>query len=89
MNFTHNSKKKAWSTIKKLNTEKGGKTRVTAVTLNQVASQLLGDLKPTHKDKGKLQATKLQTKLALQETSHEFEPFTYTELDDAMTHLKI
>ena len=46
--MTHNSKK-AWSTLKKINTEKNGQTRVAAVTPNQVANQLLRNGKPQNK----------------------------------------
>ena len=38
--MTHNSKK-AWSTIKKLNSENNKQTRVAAVTPNQVTNQLI------------------------------------------------
>ena len=49
--MTHNSKK-AWATIKKLNSEKHTITRVAAVSPNQVANQLLQNGKPPNKEKG-------------------------------------
>ncbi|GFR81085.1 RNA-directed DNA polymerase from mobile element jockey-like [Elysia marginata] len=51
VDMTHNSKK-AWATIKRLNSEKNVQTRVAAVTPNQVANQLLQNGKPANKEKG-------------------------------------
>ena len=51
--MTKNSKK-AWTTIKKLNTEPNVQTRVAAVTPNEVANQLLLNGKPTHRQRGQV-----------------------------------
>ncbi|GFR84583.1 RNA-directed DNA polymerase from mobile element jockey-like [Elysia marginata] len=56
VDMTHNSKK-AWATIKRLNSEKNAQTRVAAVTPNQVANQLLQNGKPAIKEKGHKKTT--------------------------------
>ena len=49
--MTRNSKK-AWATIKRLDSESHTQTRVATVTPNQVANQLLQNGKPLNKEKG-------------------------------------
>ena len=85
--MTRNSKK-AWTTIKKINTEKNGQTRVAAVTPNQVANQLLRNGKPAHKVRGHLKAMKRETARIMQECKSEFESFTHEDLQEAMSTLK-
>ena len=85
--MTKNSKK-AWTTIKKLNTEKKAQTRVAAVTPNEVANQLLLNGKPLHKQKGMTKSTKRETDKILKESSNQLEDFTKKELEDAMALLK-
>ena len=53
---THNNKR-AWKTMKKLDTE-NSKTRLAAVTPNEVAHQLLLNGKPYNKERGYLKKMK-------------------------------
>jgi len=85
--MTKNSKK-AWTTIKKLNTEKKAQTRVAAVTPNEVANQLLLNGKPLHKQKGTKKSTKRETDKILKESSNQLEDFSEKELKDAIALLK-
>ena len=84
--MTHNSKK-AWTTIKKLNSEKKPQ-RVAAVTPNEVANQLILNGKPTYKERGQQKKLKHEMDLALQASEEQFEPFTIEEFDEALSHLK-
>ena len=84
--MTHNSKK-AWTTIKKLNSEKKPQ-RVAAVTPNEVANQLILNGKPTYKERGQQKKLKHEMDLALQASEEQFEPFTTEEFDEALNHLK-
>ena len=85
--MTQNSKK-AWTTLKKINTEKNGQTRVAAVTPNQVASQLLLNGKPLHKERGRLKAMKKETARIMQESNTQFDRFSQEDLLEAMSTLK-
>ena len=78
--MTHNSKK-AWATIKKLNSEKHTLTRVAAVTPNQVANQLLQNGKPPTKEKGHKRRLKCQMDQVLAECDDQFDNFSLTELE--------
>ena len=84
--MTHNSKK-AWTTIKKLNSEKKPQ-RVAAVTLNEVANQLILNGKPTYKERMQQKKLKHEMDLALLASEEQFEPFTTEEFDEALNHLK-
>ena len=50
IDMTHNSKK-AWATIKRLDSEMHTQTRVAAVALNQIPNKLLQNGKPINKEK--------------------------------------
>ena len=82
-----NNSKKAWTTIKKLNSEKKPQ-RVAAVTPDQVANQLIQNGKPAHKERGQTKKLKSEMDHALQGTEEEIEPFTMDELEEALTHSK-
>ena len=86
--LTHNSKK-AWTTIKKLNSEKKPQTRIAAVTPNQVANQLLQNGKPISKERGHLKRIKSEMDQVLQDSDDLFEPFNMDEVNEAMDHLKL
>ena len=85
--MTHNSKK-AWTTIKKLNTEKNNQSRVAAVTPNEVANQLLLNGKPLNKERGYLKKMKSEMDRVMRKNDEIFNPFTMEELQEAMKHLK-
>ena len=85
--MTKNSKK-AWTTIKKLNTEKNAQTRVAAVTPNDVANQLLLNGKPTHKQRGQKKAAKRETANITKDSINQFDDFTEQELKEALALLK-
>ena len=87
-NLTHNSKK-AWATIKKLNTETNPQTRVAAVTPNEVANQLILNGKTSHKKRGLLKERKLEMRSILEGSNdHNVEPYNIEELEAAMKFLK-
>ncbi|KAK4311281.1 hypothetical protein Pmani_016968 [Petrolisthes manimaculis] len=88
IDMTHNSKK-AWSTIKKLNSEKEAPPRVAAVTPNQVAHQLLLNGKPQHKIRGQVKKTKEEMSRVIQNSTQEAQPFTTADLNAAITRLKL
>ena len=69
--MTHNSKQ-AWTTIKKLNTEKKAPSRVAAVTPNEVANQLLLNGKPLHKQTGQSKTMNRDTANIMKNSDHEF-----------------
>ena len=85
--LTHNSKK-AWTTIKKLNSEKKPQSRIAAVTPNEVANQLIQNGKPASKERGHLKRLKSEMDHALLNSEEHLEPFTMDELDDGIDHLK-
>ena len=85
--MTHNSKK-AWATIKRLDSEKHTQTRVAAVTPNQVANQLLQNGKPHNKEKGQQKKLKCQMEQAISDSCEQFEKFTPQELKKALTLMK-
>ncbi|GFR95234.1 RNA-directed DNA polymerase from mobile element jockey-like [Elysia marginata] len=87
VDITHNSKK-AWATIKRLNSEKNVQTRVAAVTPNQVANQLLQNGKPANKEKGHKKRLKGEMEQAMRDSSDQFEKFTPDELNTAMMLMK-
>ena len=84
IDMTHNSKK-AWATIKRLDSEKHTQTRVAAVTPNQVANQLLQNGKPLNKEKGHHKKLKCQMEQAISDNCTEFDMFTLPELKTALT----
>ena len=84
--MTHNSKK-AWTTIKKLNSDKKPQ-RVAAVTPNEVANQLILNGKPAKKEKGHLKELKHEMDQALHGSEEHIEPFTMDELEEALSHIK-
>ena len=86
-NMTHNSKK-AWATIKKLNTERNVQTRVAAVTPNNVANQLIKNGKPAHKERDNLKHIKNQMKIITMENENQIDPFSIEELEEALEHAK-
>ena len=86
--MTHNSKK-AWATIKKLNSEKHTMTRVAAVTPNQVANQLLQNGKPPNKEKGHKKRLKFKMDQAMAECDNDFDKFSLAELEKAMKFMKM
>ena len=87
VDMTHNSKK-AWSTIKKINSEKRTQTRIAAVTPDEVANQLLQNGKSSTNEKGYRKRMKTETDEALAECDVQFEEFTLPELNSALTFMK-
>jgi len=87
IDMTHNSKK-AWATIKRLDSEKYAQTRVAAVTPDQVANQLLQNGKPHNKEKGQQKKLKCQMEQAISDSCEQFEKFTPQELKKALTLMK-
>ena len=87
VDMTHNSKR-AWQTLKKLNTEKNNKTRIAAVTPNEIAHQLLLNGKPYNKERGYLKKMKEDMKQVLDTSDELFHPFTIKELDEALKTIK-
>ena len=87
INLTRNSKK-AWKTLKKLNTEQTSTARTAAVTPNSVANQLLLNGKPNNKERGYLKKTKTEMNQVLQSSDEIFFPFTMGELQEAINTLK-
>ena len=85
--MTHNSKK-AWATIKRLNSEKHTQTRIAAVTPNQVANQLLQNGKPLNKERGHLKRLKSQMDQAMRDSEDQFNKFTLDDLKEALSYLK-
>ena len=85
--MTHNSKK-AWATIKRLNSEKHTQTRIAAVTPNQVANQLLQNGKPMNKERGHLKRLKCQMDQAMRDSEDQFNNFTPEDLKQAISYLK-
>ena len=85
--MTRNSKK-AWTTIKKLNTENNKETRIAAVTPNEVATQLICNGKPLHKERGHRKKMKQEIDAILKASLDQINPFTNRELEAAMLHLK-
>ena len=87
IDMTHNSKK-AWATIKRLNSEKPPQSRIAAVTPNQVANQLLLNGKPQNKIRGHNKTLKRQMQQVVKESDHKFDKFTDEELNKALHLLK-
>ncbi|KAK3885135.1 hypothetical protein Pcinc_010617 [Petrolisthes cinctipes] len=87
IDMTHNSKK-AWMTIKKLNSEKAPQSRIAAVTPNQVAHQLLLNGKPLIKERGHKKKMKMDISHIMQNSNTNLEPFTEEDLTTAISHLK-
>ena len=87
INFTHNSKK-AWTTVRKLDTEKAPPKRIAAVTPNQVAYQLLLNGKPFNKERSYLKKMKEDMERAMNTCDNFFTPFAIEELNEALKHLK-
>ena len=85
--MTHNSKK-AWSTIKKLNTEKNKHARVAAVTPNEVAHQLIENGKPINKERGRLKELKNKLRMTAFDSEHEVDQFSLEELEAAFNQSK-
>ena len=86
--MTHNSKR-AWKTIKKLNSENKTATRVAAVTPNEVASQLLRNGKPSNKERGHTKNMKREMTRTMQESEDHVDLFTMEELEKALSSLKL
>ena len=87
INLTRNSKK-AWKTIKKLNTDQTSTARTAAVTPNSVANQLLLNGKPYNKERGYLKKMKMEMNQVLQCSDEIFFPFTIEELQEAINTLR-
>ena len=68
--------KRAWKTISKLNGEKKTNPRVAAVTPNEVASLLILNGKPHHKERGRKKEMKREMNTIMQNSTNSFEPFT-------------
>lgn len=87
VDMTQNSKK-AWSTIKKINSEKRTPSRIAAVTPDEVANQLLLNGKPSNKEKGYQKRIKAETAEVLAECDDQFDEFTLHELESALSFMK-
>ncbi len=87
IDMTHNSKK-AWTTIRKLNSDKAPQPRIAAVTPNQVAHQLLLNGKPLNKERGQKKKMKIEINHILQNSTTNFEPFTIDDLTKGIKELK-
>jgi len=87
VDMTQNSKK-AWSTIKKLNSDKNPQASLAAVTPNEVATQLLLNGKPLNKERGHRKKMKEEMENVMLESEDEFADFTISELEDAIKLLK-
>ncbi len=87
IDITHNSKK-AWATIKRLNSEKDVQPRIAAVTPNQVAHQLLLNGKHFNKTRGHVKKLKQNMSQVMPDSRQHLDPFTLTDLNLAMSHIK-
>ena len=83
----HNSKK-AWATIKKLNSEDQPPQRLGAVSPDQVAHQLLINGKPTKKAAHHTKESKIEMRHLLNNDEEDPELFTTEELEAAIKDLK-
>ncbi|CAH1242641.1 Hypp6921 [Branchiostoma lanceolatum] len=88
LDMTQNSKK-AWSTIKKLNSDKEPDQRIAAVTPYQVAKQLLDNGKPLNKERGYVKKMKEEMSRVLEDSDEMFLPFSHEELIEGLKHLKL
>ncbi|KAK3892154.1 hypothetical protein Pcinc_003990 [Petrolisthes cinctipes] len=87
VDMTHNSKR-AWQTLKKLNTEKNNKTRIAAVTPNEVAHQLLLNGKPYNKERRYVDKMKEVMNQVMDTSDELFLPITIKEVDEALKTIK-
>ena len=87
VDMTHNSKK-AWTMIKKINSEKCTQTRIAAVTPDEVANQLLENRKSSTNERGYQKRIKNETEEALAECDAQFEEFTLSEMNGPLAFMK-
>ena len=87
IDLTHNSKK-AWKTIKNLNSENKPPSRVAAITPNQVAHQLLLNGKPDSKHNWSPKFMKMQFQQVMQDSSQTTKPISLIEVQEAIKHIK-
>ena len=73
--MTLNSRK-AWKTIKKLNSEKSNRARVAVITPNQVANHLLQNGTTPNKEEGHQKRLKTKMYQAIAECNDQFEEFS-------------
>ena len=86
--MTHNSKD-AWKTINKLNTINQPPQRISAVTPNQIAHQLILNGKPPKNSVRRRKQMKIQLQQTLQQDDGtQIEPFTLSELKTEIKQLK-
>ena len=88
IDMKHNSKK-AWATIKKINTGGEPPKRIAAVTPNQVAHQLILNGKPAHKGNLQIKAQKKELSGILQNDEKTLDPFNTEELEKEIKNLKL
>ncbi|KAK3887092.1 hypothetical protein Pcinc_008779 [Petrolisthes cinctipes] len=88
IDLTHNSKK-AWKTIKKLNSESNTNTSIPETTPNKVAHQLLLNGKPNNKPRGYKKKLKEDTNKIMNESSTQFPPFSIEEVDAGIKTIKL
>ena len=80
--------KKAWKTIKNLNSENKPPSRVAAITPNQVAHQLLLNEKPDSKHNWSPKSMKMQFQQVMQDSSQTTKPISLIEVQEAIKHIK-
>ena len=86
--MTHNSKK-AWKTIKQLNSDQEPDQRTAAVTPNHVAKQLLDNGKlPQQRTRLYIKRMKEEMSGVLEDNGEIFFPFSHSELLAGLRHLK-
>ena len=80
--------RRAWTTIRKLNTDNRPPHRIAAVTPNQIAHQLIVNGRPNNKEQRQKKKQHQEMKTALSNGNNNFPPFTLRELNEEIKQLK-